>query len=1329
MSNQSSVTTSPQFKISEHQRPQRRFIPAARDPWHLPDDKIEIPGPSQLPPAPPTLNLLTTILPPVILIGGTLIFSIISGKINWMLIGPMLIMSLGFPVANMIGLVTQKKTYQKNMEARKLAYSKKLAEAQLTIQQVIRNQVDILQKVYPPIRETTRTALTQGKLLWSRRQTDADFLAARIGEKNDIPSFSIELPRYFDPNDALLAMAQQTAGGFTQVPGVPALLEFSRIGSVALTGKVSSSIHGFARRIILDLIIHHSPRDMQLAVLADSNESVNRWEWLKWLPHLEALEGTAKVNHLAFDPPQIHKFVEWLHTEYQNRRSRLDSFTSKRSGDPAIVVICDDSGDVRQNADIALMADLGVTVGIYLLFVGGRTWPHECRARVELLDDRHFKLLETWSRESRPVEGGYETTSLEDCLRVARSLAGLQIGGAQTSTPLPQNIRISEVLGTENMALEAVKSKWELDFPPKEQLQFPIGVRSRRDHLDLAMLNLLPEKADGHDVGGYDAYHTILIGTTGSGKSEFMKSLVMGAALRYPPSLLNFFFLDFKGGAAFSVFEHLPHVSGIVTNLSPELVERGLSSIQNEIERRQEEFALAHVQNIWGYNSRHGNQTMPHMILLLDEFARGLADFPRLRETLDILVRQGRSLGMYLVLANQDVSSEVDRLLNNVGWRIALKVAKPEEMMSMIGRGHSIATRAGHGYLKRGDDVVEFQAGYAGQTVRTDDKALEDEFTIFQVEADGSYHKFYTKSNSPVSSNLSEKGSSTKQKEEELIVSILKQATEEMQIKPAAKIYLEPLPKIINLEEVLEESGIEQKFLGNQWREAIGRNRLIAPIGELDMPRECRQEQLVIDFEDQDGHLWIVGSSGSGKELVLSSLLLTIAHNNTPEEVQFYMLELGAGDLKQFELLPHTGAVIRPQFGEKERFKRLLDYLETELGERTAGYDYSENQSQNGKPSLFLVINNFAELRASFPDEAERLARFVRDGKRAGIHLIITTNRGPELTPSLRNNIARRLVLQLGSKDEHLELIGREYTQIQAKVDGRGYWVDSTPYECQIAFPEKPARELIYKLNEAWSGSRPRTIEVLPTCIPYGSFVEKFALRQDTKCATLPVGRSYETLEGILINLESDQFSSQTWLVMGAKESGKSNFLCCTALGVLESSDPTIWDIRAYALRRSPLINLGKEKSDIHVFSDIESISEDLGRLTEEIQQGTRPREKRTLILVDDIGAAFQSGREKAATALNQFAAQMEHTESVILIAAGMLDELRMQIGTPIIKLLKQSRMGMVFSKDSSETDWLGAQLQLDQKRAELHPGRGFFISRGRPQLVQTPYLGSCPNK
>lgn len=1310
------------YGMGEGPRPRRRFTPAMREPWHLPDQKIELPSPSQLPQAPASINLLTTILLPVVMMGGMVLYSLFAPNVSLWAIVPMMLMSVGFPIVNVIGYFSSRKAHVKALAEREQAYRQKLQESRGQIQQVGQMQSRILQEAYPAASELLRITASRGALLWARRQSDEDFLSLRFGRTSGKPSFIVETPRYFDPNDILMPLASQLAGEFTRIDGVPALLEMSRIGSLALSGKVSSVVYGLARRLVLDLVVHHSPQNVQLAAIADTREALDRWEWLKWLPHADTLEGTARVRRLAFETERVTPLLEWLTQEFQARRGRTDNFNQgkPRLDQPAIVVLLDDSGAVRQNADVALLADLGWSVGIYVLFIGGRGWPRETRGRLEAVDDRRFQLVETWVREGLPVEGEFESASIEDCLRAARTLAGLEMGGAQSSTPLPASIRISEVVGSENLSLDAITLQWQRSIAPKEQLQFPIGVRARREGLDLAMLNLLPEKADGHDVGGYDAYHTILIGTTGSGKSEFMKSMVMGAAMRYPPNLLNFFFLDFKGGAAFSVFETLPHVSGIVTNLSPELVERGLDSIRNEIDRRQEEFAQARVRDIWAYNSPGQGRGMPHLILFLDEFARGLADFPRLRETLDTLVRLGRSLGMYLVLANQDANSEVDKLLNNVGWRIALKVAKPEEMSAMIGRGLSMATRAGQGYLKRGDEVIEFQAGYAGLPVRTTDAALSDEYSIFEVEPDGSYRKLYTHSSTDHSGESLSPLASLK--EEELIVQLLREATETLSIKPAPKIYLDPLPEKLSLEQLLADSGLPPRFVENAWQNGDFATRLLSPMGLLDMPRECRQEQLLIDFEDQDGHLWIVGAPGSGKEAVLASLVLSLARSYSPDEVRFYMLELGGGDLRVFEGLPHTGAVIRPMSGEKERFERLLDYLEAEMDRRTAHSDDGEERSR--EPFLFLLINNFAELRANFSDEAERLARFVRDGKRARIHLIVTTNRGPELASNIRSNIARRLVLQLGTKDEHIELVGREFPMLQGKVPGRAYWFDGAIFECQIGLPEARPRELLQAMNNAWQGSRPLKIEILPRCLPYLEFSDLLVSQAQEPLAG--VGQAYEDLALVASPLTQ---ASQTWLVLGPKESGKSNFLASLA-GAVRDTDPAgTWQVRLYSLRRSLLTGLEADLPQARILATPEAAAQDLNELIASIQAGSLDPQARTLLLVDDLGAAFQPNREGLANALNTLAGLLENVPGVMLVASSLLDELRMQLGTPLVKVLKQSRMGLVLSRDNSELDWLGAQITLSQRRMDMPPGRAFFINRGRAQLVQTPLWGECPKK
>jgi len=253
----------------------------------------------------------------------------------------------------------------------------------------------------------------------------------------------------------------------------------------------------------------------------------------------------------------------------------------------------------------------------------------------------------------------------------------------------------------------------------------------------------------------------------------------------WSPRLLNFFFMDFKGGAAFNVLKDLPHVVGVVTNLDPQLVERGLDALEAEFERRQKRFAEAAVANIWAYNEKFPQTPIPHLMLVLDEFARGMSDFQRLPEMLDKLVRIGRSLGVYLLLANQDVNSAVDRLLNNVGWHIALKVARQEEMY-VIDRSLPKAERTGQGYLHSMDgDIYEFQAAYAGFTMMEHEESAEQIFHIYQVGNDGKWQSIFT--------NTRRQSAAEKERnrptEQDYLISLVKELSKEVEAAPP--IYLE----------------------------------------------------------------------------------------------------------------------------------------------------------------------------------------------------------------------------------------------------------------------------------------------------------------------------------------------------------------------------------------------------------------------------------------------------------------------------------------------------------------------------------------------------------
>lgn len=1297
----------------------RSYIIKPREPWELPDQTEEIPAPPRLPQAPGELNLLTMILPPVIMMiayGAVIGVMSASGsapsQMGFFLIMPLV--GLGMPIANYFSHKSQVKKYKKALQDREENYRIILNKTRANLDELVKKQREVLDREYPLLPRLVQTGLgiSHQKRLWWRRMADPDFLSLRMGTGNNRPSFKVTPPRIVDPEDPLIPFALAVEQDYKEISRVPLLLDLLKIGSVGLSDKGGDAVYGFTRRLMLDILVHHSPQDVQIMVLADQPQAQDRWDWLRWAPHTRAIYQGESNRRLAFNAINIDKCVEYLINEYVNRQKNEPGVKKRNTSQSAIVVLLDDSGDIRRTDDIRQLAESGKDADIYLIFVGGRNWPRECRAKIEV-SEREFKYTETFAGEGggKRLHGETEPASQVDCERVARTLAGWEISSGGSASDLPESVRLSDILEGDRLSLEAVKQNWLTPRTDDELLQFPFGYRSGRKGLEPVVLNLLPP---GPEYPGIGAYHTILVGTTGSGKSEFMKSLVLSAAYKYSPQLLNFFFMDFKGGAAFNIMKDLPHVVGVVTNLSPQLVERGLSALEAEFDRRQKRFAEAAVSNIWNYNDKYPQAPIPHLMLLLDEFARGMSDFPRLPEMLDKLVRIGRSLGVYLLLANQDVNSAVDRLLNNVGWHIALKVARQDEMY-VIDRSLPKVERTGQGYLHSQDgDIYEFQAAYSGFAMVDKEETIEQAFRIYQVGNDGKWQSIYTNTRRP---SEADKGRH-KPIEQDHLISLMKEASSEVEAAPP--IYLEPLEPNINLETVLRDSEIQRAYMDGKWSRKDGRIRLMAPIGYSDSTETCTQECLLVDFEDQDGHLWLIGGPASGKTMSIETTILSLALTNTPEEAQFYIMEFGAaGRLKEFQSLPHCGAVITPK-DPVEMVDRLLRFLDDEITRRS-NRKQDAKTSESRDPDIFLVINNFGEFRAAYPDHADRIAPFI-NGKTMGIHLIIATNRRVDLPNKLV--IARKVILRLANRDEYSDAVGGRITILPTlQAEGRGLWVDGKPLESQIAQPlisletegnPVPFETTLQTLKEKWIGTSATQIRVLPTEVP---LAEQLKLKSSVKLDDLPIpiGLSYETAQLVSVGLLKE---IPRWLVLGPPRSGKSNFLVCLASSV-QSRQAGQWDIRYFAPRRAALDGL--DKKSIRLVTSPTDIVLMLNELLELLDK-TPKLDKRLLLLLDDLGAAFEPGRDAFSNALSNLALKTSSRDDVFIIGAGVTDEVRPhQMTSKLVQSLKVNRTGIGFSRDSADLELLGYQIPLQYRRMELPPGRGFWVSGGKAVLVQTP--------
>lgn len=1309
-------------KVSEGTAGSRRvYVIKPREPWELPEHTVEVAGPPRPLSAPSPLNMLSMVLPPVIMLVAVLILYMVMSaagstmNIIFYLMMPM--MGMGMPVAQYFAHKNQTKKYLQTMQEREGKYRSLLAATRSELDAFVNQQRDALNREYPLLPRLVQTGMgiSHQKRLWWRRMADPDFLTLRLGTGRGKASFNVMPPRVLDPEDPLSPLSQAVVNDYQEVRDIPLLLDMLKIGSVGFGDKDGNAVYGLARRMMLDVIIHHSPQDVQVVVLADTQQAQDRWEWLKWAPHTRAIYQGESVRRVAFNFTAMDKVVEWLMGEFEGRTRVEPGVRKKNSNRSAIFVLLDDSGDIRRTEDIRQLAESGRDADIYLMFVGGRNWPRECRAKVDV-SGSEFKYTETFAGEGggKRLRGETDPASLLDCERVARALAGWEIATGGAASNLPESVRLSEVIARSEIGLDILKSNWANPRGDEDLLQFPFGFRNGRKGLEQVVLNLLPPGPEYGDVGK-GAYHTILVGTTGSGKSEFMKSLVLSAAFKYPPNLLNFFFMDFKGGAAFNVLKELPHVVGVVTNLSPQLVERGLSALEAEFERRQKLFANSAVSNIWSYNAKNPNHPIPHLMLLLDEFARGMADFSRLPEMLDKLVRIGRSLGVYLLLANQDVNAAVDRLLNNVGWHIALKVARQEEMY-IVDRSIPKVDRTGQGYLHSQDgDITEFQAAYAGFTVADPEDKVEQAFRIYQVEPDGKWKSLHTNMRRARVAEVS-----NKPKEQDQVISLMKEASSDIDF--ARPIYLEPLETDFSLESILEESGLQRLFVNGKWTQKQGRARLLAPIGYTDSTDDCVQDCLQVDFEDQDGHLWLIGGPSSGKAMTIESTLLSLALTNTPDDAQFYIIEFGAaGQLRHFRSLPHCGAVIT-QKDPVELFDRLLQHLDNEMNRRAN--KKRERKKESRDPEIFLVVNNFGEFRTTYPDHAEKIVPLI-NGKTMGIHLILATNRRVELPNKLV--VARKVVLRLANKDEYSDAIGGRVTVLPSvQAEGRGLWVDKKPLECQIAQPRVAldasgvlleAESACQILAKQWRGAMAPRIRVLPTEIPLVDLLKQAkSLPQEEM--PVPVGASFETAEMVAANLLRE---IPRWLVLGPPRSGKTNFLTCLAKSVL-ASHASHWDILYISLRRAAPSSL--DKNSLQTASSPSEATLMINELIERFDKIARS-EKRMLLLLDDLGAAFEPGRETFSTALNTLALRASTRDDIFIVGAGLPEELRPhQMMSKLVQNLKTSRTGIGLSKDTNDVEMLGIQVPLQYKRMELPPGRGFWVSGGKFMFLQTPWAG-----
>ena len=735
---------------------------------------------------------------------------------------------------------------------------------------------------------------------------------------------------------------------------------------------------------------------------------------------------------------------------------------ANRLGWEHVVIVVDGWSPTRSNTALDNLMKHGTNVGVSVIVIV--TSPDEVPstggATATVAEDGTLLYVE--SGPGGRVEGKVRPDQLnpDAALDIARRLAPLRLGWEGSSATFTDSVRLCELLGAEGPS-DVARAGRRLSLPDvagasgrrrRDLLRVPIG---RDEAGNVVELDL--KEAASAGMGP----HGIMVGATGSGKSELLRSITAALATRHEPALLNLLLVDFKGGAAFAGLEPLPHVAGLVTNLAeePDLIGRVKAALAGELERRQRLLRDAgDLSSISEYHVRvagegGGPGPLPYLVVIVDEFGELLEAEPGFADIFNAIGRMGRSLGVHLLLATQRLDEgRVRGLEPHLRYRLALRTFSASESRSVLGSAaaYELPPVPGLGYLAVDESLVRFKAAITTLPNRPARRALSPLATDALRPLTLLRHERVDTGRALEQFGTSPAGEARDASSQDLGTELhaLVQSVSALGGAPARPIWLAPLPAAVTLGALAGASPAA---------------RALPVLGVVDLPRSQRQDPLVWDHTGAGGNLGVAGAPRTGKSTLLVSLVLALVKGVKPDDVQFYCLDFGGGGLGALEGLPHVGAIVGP--GEVEAATRLLQDMRTLVSERAAGrragYGVGAGlrktsgsaraaRSGHGEPEVFVVVDNVGMLRQSAPELEPDLSALATTGLHQGVHVVVSANRWFDVRPQLLDALGTKLELRLGDPAETLT---KRDAAKALPVDRPGRGVTRDGHLFQLALP------------------------------------------------------------------------------------------------------------------------------------------------------------------------------------------------------------------------------------------------------------------------------------
>lgn len=983
----------------------------------VPVGKIEIPAP----PASirkPEINWLSTLLPAGVTIAIAVTMALAFQNTMMMLYSlPMTVAGVAVSIANYL---RGGKQYKLSSEERKTAYLEKLDDIKTEVGKKREAQKRAMLLADPSPNECLADVKYRNTKLWCREPDDADFASVRLGIGTVPFSVRLEYPKeQLLEEDELKKLPGEIYRSNNSIEKMPVLCDIRSSGIVGLIGTPELTNRQI-QNMILHLTTHHCYTELKLVCLYNEKDQ----ETLSWLADLPHTHGASRDEvFLASSQEEadalFHSFTE-LFKQRKREKEENSSYGSDPLFTPYVLFVFLEPKLLKKTDPINkyLFMERGLGAGCLMAAQEIAQLPKQC-TQIVTLSGKTGDIYNTASASERQT---FQPDEISPALlrEFGKWMRPLYCDEGITVSSLPKSYTFYQMLGVNSMTEYDIGKHWKASdlLDSKLAPSAPFGILENGEQI---LFNSPPTGENG-------GAHALLAGTTGSGKSEVLLTIILSLALRYSPEDIGFLFIDYKGSGTADRLAGLPHLRGVITNpvgdVDEETLRRSLASIEAESNKRMrlfKEYNADHPQEkktisaIWDYTEKYHqgkvNEALPHLFIVVDEFGEMRKKLPDIMDQFLSVAQIGRSLGVHLVLAMQSLSGVVDsKIRANILKQLCLKVANSAESRDMIDTDLAARIKEpGRGYMKIDDSLQIFQSAYGSGKI---------------ILPDGSESSQLSEALEAISTYCREHG-----------------------IRKLPDIFCPPLPThtVFSLPHSEQES---PRPFGN------------LPIGLRDDPATQFMGEYSLDVFSRN--TLIVGSQLMGKTNLLQTILRGAAEIYSPEEVNIYILEFASLFLKNYESLPHVGGVAT--ISETEKITNLFRMLNEQIADRRKKFmergvssfsAYRESKAHD-LPQVLLLVDDLAAAKEYFSPDNDPLLAVCKEGLSLGISVVATATQ-PVGTTTYLPLFANRIALYNNDATVYNTLLG--HTSLRPKeLPGRCLvtW-DNAVYECQsyLAFDGK----------------------------------------------------------------------------------------------------------------------------------------------------------------------------------------------------------------------------------------------------------------------------------